>query len=245
MLSKRKIIIIVIVLITIIAIAVASIVYISSNKRNSYGGELQIANLDEVTNGRPSDQDTLEYIKYDLYRVVNKNNTPPVESNSIKDILIRENSFQQNQDTIKGVNDVSFIVDIESLKQSYLVSYQWSIGKDRSNLDEWGTVVKCLPIEQLIYGDFNCKDMFIELDSPSDPILKHLPYSTADYSVVLDPSTEKTLKATIRTTAADERFNSDLAIKKYKADLNDWITSIGLNPADYKINYTIIRASLY
>ncbi len=243
-LSRKKVIIAI-----VLFILVVCIIAITSNiksSENRYGDHLEIANLDQYTKGAPSNKDSLDYIKYDLLRTVNKNVKEPVQNDSIKDILIRDNSFKQEKDEDTKVYTVSFIVDIKSLKQSYNVSYQWSESGKKDNLNEWGTTVKCLPKDQLVYGDFNCKDMFTELSAPPvDPILNHLPHSTVDYKVSYDPTKEKTLNATIYTTAADERIDSEGAIKQYKSDLQKWITSTGLNPKDYKINYTIVRASLF
>ena len=77
---------------------------------------------------------------------------------------------------------MTFILDIKSLKQSYDVSYGWTDTLDASNnsLTENISYVKCLPDNKLIYGDFNCVDFDSVIDTPSDPIIKHLPYSTVD-----------------------------------------------------------------
>lgn len=216
-----------------------------NSEKSIYKDGLEIANLSDYTNGKPSSKDSLEYIKYDLLRTVNKNVDNPVDSNSIKDVLIRDNTFSQIYDDDIDVYTVEFIVDIESISQSYDVSYQWSSTGKKDNLTEWGTVVKCLPKEKLVYGNFNCKDMFTELDNPVDPILKYLPYSSADFKVTYDPSINKTLNVTVYTTSADERINPDSAIKQYKANAKKWIESTGVSVSEYKINYTVVRASLY
>ena len=101
-------------------------VYLYISTRSAYNNHLEIANLAEYTNGKPSDKKTLDYIKYDLYRVVNKSTNKAKANDSVKDIMIRKGSFSQTKNDKKGTHTVSFIVDIASLKQSYSVSYQWT-----------------------------------------------------------------------------------------------------------------------
>lgn len=224
---------------------VAAILYFTTANKSKYGGGLEITNLDTYTKDKPSDKDSIDYIKYDLLRTVNKNVKTPVTADSVKDIVIRDKTFTQVYDDDLDVYTVNFIVDISSLSQSYDVTYQWSSDGKRDNLTEAGTVVKCLPAEKLVYGNFNCKDMFNEFSTPVDPILNYLPHTTADYKVVYDPTATKTLKATIYTTAADERIDPDTAIEQYKADVKKWVASTGVNASEYTIRYTLVRASLY
>lgn len=218
--------------------------YFTTTKR--YEGSMEIQNLSQYTKGKPINQETLAYIKYDLFRVINQNTSSPAASNSIKDIMVRDNSFSQAHDKDKGLHSVNFIVDIASLNQSYRVSYQWVDRADQErSKDEWGTAVRCLSDgDQKIYPDFQCKDMFSQLDQPSDPIMQHLPHTTPYYKIILG-SEPKTLQATIYTSAADERTNPDQAIAQYKTEINKWVDSLGLKHTDYKITYTLIRASLY
>ena len=126
--------------------------------RNPLGGEMHIENLSTYTNGKPTDAKTLETIRHALYTAIRNNYAGNLPDNSIKDILIRNGSFQQTHDQAKDIHTVNFIVDIKSLQQSYLVEYTWS---QKTNLDEdaqyqYGTTVSCLPTDQLIYGYFGC-----------------------------------------------------------------------------------------
>lgn len=213
-----------------------------------YDGSMEIQNLSQYTRGKPSNPDTLNYIKYDLFRVINQNLDSPVAANSVKDVMIRNDSFSQDYDRDKGLHTVKFIIDIASLNQSYQVSYQWVDKPDQErSKDEWGTAVKCLSDkDQKVYPDFQCKDMFTQLDQrdQQDPIQRYLPHSTLYYKIILGTE-KKTLRATIYTTAADERTNPEQAIAAYKQEINQWIDSKGLKHTDYKISYTLVRASVY
>lgn len=230
------------------------LIFINRGNNNSYGEELTIANLSEYTKGRQSDKQSIEYIGHELFKTVNLNVSSPVTDNSVKDVRVRAGSFTQTFDDRTKVYTVSFIVDIQSLKQSYDVSYQWdaSSSGNTEKLDEWGTVVKCLPKEKLLYGDFSCKDMFTELQGNTDPILNSLPHSTLDYNLTVAQGTtgikgdqKLILDADLLLSAADVRSGRDAAIAAYTQEVRDYITSLGLNPDSYTINYTISESSPY
>ena len=245
--SKKKVIIIsVIAILSIIALIVyASIM--STRPKDDY---LNISNLDTYTNGKPSDRDTLNYIKETLFKTVNLNTNPPVTSNSVDDVMIREGTFSQEANGDESLYKITFIVDIESLKQSYSVAYSWSMDDDdrfNHDQDERGVSVLCLPVDKLIYGDFDCKDLFTEEESFIDPIFQYLPHTTLDYKVTFDPiAEEKTLVITIMTSAADERSDPEAAISAYRSSALQWLDSLeDIDPSDYKIEWVYQRASIY
>ena len=59
------------------------------------------------------------------------------------------------------------------------------------------------------------------------------------------PVTPSARVTRIETSGADERSDPAAAVEGYKKEINDWIKSVGLDPAKYKIEYSIIRASIY
>lgn len=154
LLRNRRILVILIPLLLLLTIAA---IWNASIYRNPYGYYLEIANLDEFTAGKPTNEDRLDFIKHSLYNNVSLNSDDEIENNSITDVLVREGSFSQVYD--QDVHTVKFIVDIQSLRQSYGVAYQWVDNEDLSDsLDEYGTRVSCLPSYKLIYDDFGCTD---------------------------------------------------------------------------------------
>ncbi len=243
--KTRKLILIIIgAFAAVVMLIIASYLYSNQSKDN---GKLTISNLKSFTKVTAENKERIDYIQNDLFRIVNQNSKSPVKNNSVKDVVVRKDSFSETYKEEVKTHTVTFIADIKSLGQSYDVSYQWvdaSIG-NQDVLDEYGTIVKCLPKEKLIYGEFNCKDMFTELSTPSDPILSHLPYSSENFEVVYDPRVSKTLNATIKTSASDERSGGEAAIERYKNDVKTWLVSVVKNPEDYTINFTLVRASLY
>lgn len=249
---KNQLVLVISLVLIVVGFAVF-ILFFNKANGNRYGEELTIANLGEYTKGHPRDKRSLEYIEHELFKTVNLNVSSPVTDNSIEDVRVRAGSFTQTLGDSTKVYTVSFIVDIQSLKQSYDVSYQWdaSDSGNTEKLDEWGTVVKCLPKEKLLYGDFSCKDMFTELQGDTDSILNNLPHSTLDYNLTVAQGTpgvenqKLALDAELLLSAADVRSGRDAAIAAYTQEVRDYITSLGLNPDSYTINYTISESSPY
>ena len=223
------------------------IVFIYQNNRNPYGNELQIVNLNNYTKNKPYNKDVVYFIKHSLYNTVSDNLDKDIKSNSIDDILIRDKTFSQTFTEKNRLHSIKFIIDIQSLKQSYRVSYQWMDNLEWSrDLDEYGTMVTCLDKEEeIIYKDFKCKDGLSGQNIVLDPIVEYLPYSTPNYKITILPDEDKALNVKIYTSSADERIDPDAAILEYKSDVNKWIESIGLDPSEYIIVYEITRASLY
>ena len=230
-------------------IIISAVVYFFINK-SAYDNHQSISNLSEYTDGKPTDKKTLDYIEYDLYRVLNYNSDKAKENDSVKDIVVRKGSFKQTSKN--SINDVSFIVDIASLKQSYSVKYQWRDDKKRSEgLDEWGTLVECLPIDKLIYGDFQCVDDRIKergVDN-SDPIGRILPhtvkykYTIKDYAVNddfgdVDPSNRPDETVTLNVEAFVPSWEDEASVlAQYDSEIKDWIRTNKLNPDRYALNY--------
>lgn len=250
MFNRKKInlktIIIFAIVVFLAIVAVVSVLYINSNQRNGY---LKISNLGDYTKGKPTNPNTVRYIEEQLYKTVNMNLEKPVKSNSVKDVLIRYDTFRQDFNDQEQYYTVDFIVDISSLKQSYEIKYSWSSNNSsaNNNIDERGTAVLCLPKNMLYYGDFKCKDGFTEEEQAQDPIFRYLPYSTLDYTVTYGSNAErKILVIEIKTSAADEKTDPMAAINTYQEEAKAWLNSLeGINPSDYVIQWKYSRASLY
>lgn len=139
---------------------------------------VEIANLNEFLEGNKTDEFSLELIKGRLYETINYNIEDESLIKKVK-ILVRDGSYEQTYNSVTGLNKVSFIVDIEEIQQSYLVSYEWDdlvLEGEESDIDEWGTEVTCLNKDQLIYGEFDCQDRWTFVYGVHDPIANILPH---------------------------------------------------------------------
>jgi hypothetical protein len=96
--------------------------------------------------------------------------------------VVRNGSASKEHNAVEGIETGSFIVDIESLKQSYGVQFTWVV-EETSNYDNgYPVIVRCLSQEEQIYDFDNCVNMF-EDDSEKYPITKDLPIALAKNSL--------------------------------------------------------------
>lgn len=236
--SKNKKLLIAVTLIMAFIVSV----FIYSATRNQYGDYLEISNLGEYTSGKPSNKDRINLIKHSLYKTVSFNVDHELGNNSIRDVLIRKGSFSQIYDEDQRVHTVTFIVDIKSLKQSYNVSYQWP-DEDATNehINEYGTQVTCLPLDKLIYGNFDCVDeRILEKGVENyDPIQQILPYTVQYRYTIKDYNKQSDDSVILNVEAFVPRWsNTDKTLDGYTKEILNWIESRKLNPDKYTLEYT-------
>ena len=143
------------------------------------GGYIRIANIREFTRGRPTNRLALALVEHGLYMKVNE--FVFVESNSVKDMKVRQGTFEQIDDS--DYHRVSMVVDSESLRQSYRFFYQWG---DEDRFEQYGGIIFCLLPDEVIFEDFACEDMSTiqSIDDPlASAITSILPVTTFDYQI--------------------------------------------------------------
>lgn len=177
-------------------------------------------------------------IEEGLYHIATLNTDNKVKSETTASI--REGTYRQSFDN--NIYETYFIIDIEMLKQSYSVSNLYSnLSIEESGLTDYTLSILCLPIDDLKYGDFNCKDRLSQESniSQSDPILKYLPYSTLDYTVtpIEDGGNNLILNVDILISEADYKSDVEGIVESYGEEIEVWIESLDLNPDDYNIRY--------
>ncbi len=237
-LNKKQILIIISIGLLFIALFIA--LYFFTRPVSKYGNGINISGYDKYIPNLPADR--RDSIDTALYKITKNNSN---NSNvSIKDAIIRGDSVTYNYDKPTNVNSGSFIVDMQSIKQSYLITYEWSSDVNNASLSGYSVAAACLPANKLIYGDFSCKDDFSSPtnNSSRDPILDYLPYTTFNYVVTATTNTPNKveLDANIILYSSDTiDGNRDSSINKYESEITDWIKSKGLNPNNYLINYSI------
>jgi hypothetical protein len=113
-----------------------------------------IVNYSDIVKNLSEDRHLL--IEQELFKTIQLNfgeqSVPDV-----KDAVIRNGSYQQTLNN--NIYHTSFIVDIESLKQSYGIVDRFSyLPPDISGLYSEAALAVCIDKQELIYGDFNCTD---------------------------------------------------------------------------------------
>ncbi|MGK2896587.1 MAG: hypothetical protein ACSLEY_03245 [Candidatus Saccharimonadales bacterium] len=228
-----------VVTLSILIVFILALVFVFfRSTQNPNGNELTIANLNEYTSGKPTNQERVNWIQHSLYTTVSYNVDNKLRSNSVDDIFIRSDSFSQTYNEDTDVNQVTFIVDSMSLGQSYAIFYEWnSTGEWSEDMDGYGSRIECLPIHKLKYKDFGCVDQFILEQGVDnyDPIQKVLPYHVeSKYKVTRYSPEDHTL--TVEAYAPRWVASLDTAtLDNYKKEVNEWISSVKLKPSDYTI----------
>ena len=214
------------------------IAYSNANK-NEYGESLSINNYDQkVKNLSKQYKDA---ITASLYKTVLLNSSNEVKASSIKDAIIRENSDSQDEVIKNEQYTGDFIVDIASIKQSYKVQYTYSKTVDNEVLSGYPILVSCLDVKDLKYGDFKCKDLYVDKSKQDDVIVGYLPYNTLDYRLTGNTTTgELVINAKLNITPGDLKGSVESRQKivaMYKKEVTNWIKSKNLDPSKYTIVY--------
>lgn len=218
------------------------IIAVYINTRNPNGNYLTVSNLSDYTSGKATDDQTLDRIEHFLYKTVSLNISRKLDNDSIKDIVVRKDSFSQKLNKTTGVYTVKFIADIKSLSQSYAVSYQWSEEEEFSeHIDEYGTQVTCPPIDKLVYGDFSCVDENILLIGKEnyDPVQLILPYHVPSKFKIVDYSKfQATVLLNVEAYAPRWAASVDKTLlKEYEEEITAWLESRKLDPKKYSFNF--------
>lgn len=235
-LSKRQKVFLLILFFCLVAIIVGAVIY-KTNYEKPYGTELTIGNFDSKIKNLPPDRKSS--ISAYLYDTVKKNTNQSITLDDIGEAVIRENSNSQIFKSDVKVFNGSFIVDIEKIKQSYKIEYVYSFDKNSDYAGGYEVLVLCLPNDKLIYGSFDCKELF-EDSAGIDPIVTLLPYSTLSYEIrLIDTGKDKpTLAIKLFVSEADRNTGEAAAVNKYKQEALYWIMSKGFKPDNYEITYT-------
>lgn len=170
-----------------------------------------------------------------LYIMVDFNTDDSIDISKISDATIRGGSEKQTDDG-SGQYSGNFIVDIPSLKQSYMVSYLDS--KVKNGYDSgYPVIVSCLKdVAEIIYKDFDCKEIST-YKKPSDPLFEEkLPYSGPYFNISgTENDGEKTIIVKIMINTNTIKLMETFKLRKSQA--NKWLESQGFKLSDYTIEY--------
>lgn len=223
-------------LLFVAAVIFVIVLSLTTSQSSDKSGRIEITNFSKYVNNLPSSEKVT--IEKDLYTTVSLN-IGTEKANLVDTAVIRDVSYQQRFDN--KVYSTTFIVDIESIQQSYRVNNYYSkLSVKESGLFDYTNSVLCVNKDELKYKAFSCKDRISEESnvSSSDPILLYLPYSTLRYDLVIDSSSKDLrLIAKFNLTEADYTIGEQKAIENYKGQLRDWFVSKDLNINNYSITY--------
>ncbi|MGH7218309.1 MAG: hypothetical protein ACREGE_02615 [Candidatus Microsaccharimonas sp.] len=218
---------------------IALITIFTQKDENQFGKFIRIQNYD--TKVKNVSSDVRDGIESYLYNVVVKNIDSSVDASNINDATIRDDSDIQEYDTATTIYSGSFIVDMASIKQSYNVQYSYS-SDEAANIGGNPIVVSCLPKEKLIYGEFTCTDLVSEQATASDVLLQYLPYENFTFEITPDATQGDALVLVVSLDIAEVDLKGNAAsnaeiVAMYKKEVTDWISSKGVDPTKYEIQY--------
>jgi hypothetical protein len=201
---------------------------------------IKINELDKTVKNLPNSE--LASIESMLRSIVELN----IDENSsfdIKDAKVRDGSYNQTVDDDIIVS--TFIVDIESLRQSYKV-YDYYSSKNNEEIEksDYNIQVSCLSKKDLIYGEFKCKDRStIENNlSEVDQLSFLLPHRTENYEVSLngydlDHKGNLSVVVYVSKDLVTNKSAIDEVVQREIEAIREWIRSEGADPANYNISY--------
>lgn len=188
--------------------------------------KISIQNLDEINSSlSSSDQKRIE----DRLLLVLKN-SEYFKNVDINDIYIRPESY--HEENIDGITEISFLVDIDSMKVTYAVDLL-SSPNNSEYFDD--VIVNCPKFNETKYPETVCHGM----NGSSDDINLNLPYTSTidghEFTVFMRDDFYDV--PVLETYIPDICFNVELG-EKAEAEVLRWIKDdLYLNPDDY-LTYT-------
>lgn len=136
------------VIVAAIAVVLLVVSLMQIFRKNPYGPETRIDNIDLVDKHLPRDQK--DQIFAQLYGILvdNLSDGKPPESGA----LVREGTVDYGYNEETKVYSGTFIVDIPAVEQSYKVQLSWSPEKDNANLGGYPILITCAPKDLRIYA---------------------------------------------------------------------------------------------
>jgi len=226
------------VIIGLFVVIVAVMIFLALRQSENESGRITIQNYgDYVKNLSPDERKSIEKTLFDT---VSLNNVSSDKIATINDALIRGESYTQTIDS--GIYTTHFIVDMDSIQQSYKIEDIFSNSPPEvSGLIDYTALALCVAKDAMKYPDFNCKDRISNERGleKSDPVLEYLPVSTRSYTLSADPnSPELSLEMRLFLTSSDYERGKDAVREQYEAELREWFSSKGLDMNNYSITYT-------
>lgn len=171
---------------------------------NPYGENIHIKNFSEHFPDIP--RSNRQELFANLYKMVAEN-SPDKEEIKVKDAKIRDGSVVTRNYESDNLNYGEFIVDIQSLEQSYRGQFTWSpdAEKNATITNEYNNLITCLAEFDLKYDEFGCRNPAINnpfyILAGKYPILRTLPINVTkhdkngnrvEYSVTYRPNSDNT-----------------------------------------------------
>ena len=222
-LSKGGKIILWVFLQTLVVIILALAIHIVFQSKT----RIEIENGGEVTSAIPDEY--MENFKKTLWELISSN-VDNIDKNVIDDVVIRDGTYEEViNDNVKSAN---FIIDIDSIKQTFAVSIGWS--ENSKDGPDNNVSIECPPVDEMKYPETVCYGMYNNTYS-LDLYLPHTVYpegseddgvTAPNYMITGDEGT-KTLDIMVSVCDAE----------KFKKEALGYLNTVPIDFSNYTINY--------
>lgn len=231
-------------LIQLIFIIFASIVIYNTLHQKDQTANLDVDNFSSIPDGKIIGQSEYGKLNFELdetkknvienilYNIVYLNNSGSISNKGAK---IREGSVRNVYIEDLKVYLLNFIVDIEDLQQSYRITYRWADQYPNKSVPaDMPAIAFCPQKNELIYGDFNCKDDYNNhgADIIVYGLLRYKIFSSFTVGLSGDVFNGEPLSLRINTIS-DEKTVEEAAV----AEVSDYLSELGFNLDDF--NYVV------
>lgn len=154
-------------------------------------------------------------------------------------------SFKSNSQNITSANPLIKSLPHIASNSSYRIDYGLGANNTTSKVPIYITAVDTTAAQAaenwITSKGYNTNSLDIKVII--EPMLSHLPYKTTDFSLAADFTNgsngepKLAIDATIHLSGADEG-DPTAATAQYKQEVLNYISSCGVDPANYTINYT-------
>lgn len=176
-----------------------------------------------------------EFVSDNIWQII-KMNVPGVDENNISDVIIREGTYEEEV-AEDGSVIATFLVDIDSLKQTYVVNTGWSADKKIV----YETIVDCPPLSEMKYPETVCigayhntysLDLYVPYaiypDGAFDEQTEEAEEMAPNYMITGDEDSH-TLNIMVSVCDAD----------KFKQEALNYLKTTPIKLDEYTINYEI------
>lgn len=170
-------------------------------------------------------------IKNELWYLI-QNNVKNADRADIDDAVIREGTYEET--TANDITTATFLLDIDSLKQTYFITTSWS---DKVELSD-ALSIDCPPIDQMKYSETVCYGMFNNTYS----LDLYLPYVV--YPDGLDDDEGEPLAPNYMITGDEANKTLDILVsvcdvEGFKKAAWDYLNTTPIDFSDYTVNYEV------
>lgn len=217
---------------------------------NLHDERITITNLDSLAKNLSSDKKAeLEKL---LYFTTKANSDYDVMKLSTTTATIRDHSFKEVYDKYTKIYSGDFLVDIESIQQSYHIYYRWSKDKQitKEEITPYSSYANCVTKAEAIYGYFKCTNPYMDIDDINtkySQLSMLLPYDTIENNIKIHFSEPEQYYdnggSFIRITV--DACNNNSLLKYGTLAFEKYLKQYNLKASDYKTILNTTCSSVY